>query len=34
MQGSPAAFPFGMPGIDEEMEGAVQQAPQLGRHCI
>jgi len=23
-----------MPGIGEEMEGAVQQAPQWLRHCI
>ena len=34
MQGSPAAFPFGMPGMGELIEGAVQQAPQLDRHCI
>jgi hypothetical protein len=27
----PAGFPFGMPGIGELIEGAVQQAPQPGR---
>lgn len=30
MQRTPAGLPFGMPGIGEEMEGAMQQAPQLG----
>jgi elongation factor P len=34
MQGSPAAFPLGIPGIGEVMEGAVQHAPQPDRHCI
>jgi hypothetical protein len=32
MQRSPAAFPLGMPGIGDEMEGAVQHAPHAGRH--
>ena len=32
MQGIPAALPFGMPGMGEEMEGAMQQAAQPGRH--
>ncbi len=31
MQGTPAGFPWGMPGMGEEMEGAVQQAAQPGR---
>ena len=31
MQGTPAGFPLGMPGMGEEMEGAVQQAAQPGR---
>lgn len=31
-QRTPAGFPFGMPGMGLEMEGAVQQAPQPGRH--
>jgi len=34
MQGSPAGFPFGIPGIGDEMEGAVQHAPQSDLHCI
>jgi len=34
MQGSPAAFPFGIPGIGELMDGAVQHAPQFSLHCI
>jgi len=34
MHGVLAGLPFGMPGIGEEIEGAVQQAPQSGRHCI
>lgn len=29
MHGTPAGFPFGMPGIGPVMEGAVQQAPQF-----
>jgi hypothetical protein len=28
MQRTPAGFPFGMPGIGDEIEGAMQQAPQ------
>lgn len=31
MQRTPAGLPFGMPGIGELIEGAVQQAPQPGR---
>lgn len=31
-QRTPAGFPSGMPGMGLEMEGAVQQAPQPGRH--
>ncbi|ETX11805.1 hypothetical protein MUS1_07620 [Marinomonas ushuaiensis DSM 15871] len=34
MQGLPAGFPFGIPGIGDEIEGAVQHAPQSGLHCI
>jgi hypothetical protein len=34
MQRSPGAFPAGMPGIGELMDGAMQQAPQPARHCI
>lgn len=30
-QRTPAGFPSGMPGIGLVMEGAMQQAPQLGR---
>jgi len=30
----PAGLPCGMPGIGELMEGAMQQAPQPGRHSI
>ena len=30
-QRTPAGLPFGMPGIGELIEGAVQQAPQPGR---
>jgi hypothetical protein len=33
MQRTPAGFPFGMPGMAEEIEGAVQQAPQAGRQA-
>jgi hypothetical protein len=28
---TPAGFPSGIPGIGDEMDGAVQQAPQPGR---
>ena len=27
--GTPAGFPFGIPGIGDEMEGAMQHAPQF-----
>jgi hypothetical protein len=33
IQRSPAAFPFGIPGIGDEMDGAIQQAPHALRHC-
>lgn len=29
---TPAGFPPGMPGMFEEIEGAIQQAAQRGRH--
>jgi oxygen-independent coproporphyrinogen-3 oxidase len=29
-QRTPAGLPCGMPGMAEEMEGAMQQAPQFG----
>ena len=28
----PAGLPLGMPGMGDEMDGAMQQAPQPGRH--
>jgi hypothetical protein len=31
---TPAGFPSGMPGMGVEMDGPMQQAPQLGRHFI
>lgn len=31
MHGTPAGLPFGIPGIGLLMDGAVQQAAQLGR---
>ena len=31
-QGIPAAFPYGIPGMGLEMEGAMQQAAQPPRH--
>lgn len=34
MQGTNAGFPSGIPGIGDEMEGMMQQAPQLDRHSI
>jgi len=34
MQRMPAGLPCGMPGMGELMEGAVQQAPQPGLHCM
>ena len=32
-QRTPAGLPWGMPGIGLEIEGAMQQAPQPGRHA-
>jgi hypothetical protein len=32
-QRTPAGFPNGMPGIGLEMDGAMQHAPQFGRHA-
>ena len=34
MHGVRAGLPFGIPGMGDEMEGAMQQAPQSGRHFI
>lgn len=34
MQRTPAGLPWGMPGMGELMEGAVQQAPQPGRQFM
>jgi len=34
MHFTPAGFPPFMPGIPEEIESAMQQAPQAGRHSI
>lgn len=34
MQGMPAGLPCGMPGMGDAIDGAVQQAPQCGRHGI
>jgi hypothetical protein len=34
MQRTPAGLPLGMPGMGDEMEGAMQQAPQDGRHSM
>ena len=31
---TPAGFPSGIPGIDDEMEGIIQQAPQPSLHFI
>ena len=31
MQGAPAALPFGIPGIGDEIDGAMQHAPQAAR---
>jgi hypothetical protein len=31
-QGTPAGLPSGMPGMALVMDGAMQQAPQPGRH--
>jgi len=33
-QGIPAGLPCGMPGIGEEIDGAMQHAPQLGRQSM
>lgn len=33
-QGMPAGLPYGMPGMGEAIEGAVQQAPQPGRQSM
>jgi hypothetical protein len=33
MQRTPAGLPFGMPGIGEEIDGAMQQAPHPGRQA-
>jgi hypothetical protein len=32
--GIPAGLPCGMPGIGDEIEGAMQHAPHFGRHSI
>ncbi len=34
MQRIPAGFPPGMPGIDDEMDGAMQQAAHPDRHSM
>jgi hypothetical protein len=34
IQRTPAGFPFGMPGIAEEIDGAMQQAPQPARQSM
>ena len=34
MHGIPAGLPCGMPGIGDEMDGAMQHAPQPGRHSM
>ena len=31
---TPAGFPSGIPGIGEDIDNAMQQAPQSGRHSI
>lgn len=33
-QRTPAGLPCGIPGIGDEIEGAMQHAPQPIRHCI
>jgi hypothetical protein len=33
-QRTPAGLPWGMPGMADEMDGAMQQAPQPGRHAM
>jgi hypothetical protein len=32
-QRTPAGLPCGMPGMGEDMDGAMQQAAQPARHC-
>ena len=34
MQATPAGLPFGMPGMAELMDGAMQQAAQLLRQAM
>lgn len=34
MHGTPAGLPFGMPGIGDAMDGAVQHAPHCGLHFM
>lgn len=34
MHGTPAGLPWGMPGIGELIEGAMQHAPQFGRQSM
>lgn len=34
MQRTPAGFPSSMPGIDDDIEGAMQQAAQPVRHSV
>ena len=33
-QRTPAGLPCGMPGIGDEIDGAMQHAPQCGRHSM
>jgi hypothetical protein len=34
MHFTPAGFPFGIPGMGDDIDGAMQQAPQFGLHFI
>ena len=34
MQCTPAGLPFGIPGMGDEMEAAMQQAPHFGRQFM
>jgi len=34
MHFTPAGLPFGIPGMGDDIEGTMQQAPHLGRHSI
>ena len=34
MHGIPASLPFGIPGMKEDIEGAIQQAPHFSRQSI